>query len=242
MRVVLESIEGPHRGQKILLHAGQAAKVGRTEWADFAFPRDGKMSGMHFALECGPSTCRIRDLGSTNGTTVNGNQVTEAALNDKDKIVAGESCFSVSIEDAVPMLPPAPSSPTSQPVLQPRTDLRTTMAGGPLQPADQPGSSPDAETPVTHAEPAGPRVGVPAFQQNPFRVVLNVVGGPDAPRKILLQTGQATSVGRTESRRSCLNFRSAVIGIAFYGAMAAITSVGSAIWGAATAPLSTEIV
>ncbi len=114
MRVVLEAVDGPHRGQRILLRAGQTVRVGRTEWADVALPDDGHLSGVHFAVECGTNGCVVRDLQSTNGTTVNGKQVTEAALADGDAIHAGQTLFRVAIEAAAEDLttdePPAISS------------------------------------------------------------------------------------------------------------------------------------
>ena len=46
--------------------------------------------------------CRLQDLDSRNGTTVNGRKVTRAVLADGDMIVAGETEFRVHIEGAVP--------------------------------------------------------------------------------------------------------------------------------------------
>ncbi len=65
------------------------------------------MSQEHFALECSANGCLLRDLNSTNGTTVNGNRVSQSALNDGDVILAGESRFSVSISGAKGATPAA---------------------------------------------------------------------------------------------------------------------------------------
>ena len=64
------------------------------------------MSKEHFAVECLPEGCRLRDLNSSNGTTVNGKHVARANLSDGDKIVAGETIFTVSMKTA-----PADSAP-----------------------------------------------------------------------------------------------------------------------------------
>src|SRR6267142_4583305 len=47
-------------------------------------------------------TCyRIIDLGSTNGTTVNGELITETVLNDGDKIVIGDHLFRFEMLDEI---------------------------------------------------------------------------------------------------------------------------------------------
>ena len=71
IRVVLEVTTGPATGKKIVLTAGQALQVGRTEWADFSVPKDEQMSSVHFAVETDAGGCYVKDLGSTNGTFVN---------------------------------------------------------------------------------------------------------------------------------------------------------------------------
>ena len=51
MRVILQITSGPDAGRKVLLSALQSLQVGRTERADLSVPQDGRMSGVHFALE-----------------------------------------------------------------------------------------------------------------------------------------------------------------------------------------------
>ena len=55
------------------------------------------MSARHFAIICHGAQCRIRDLGSTNGTFVNGSKISEATLNEGDRIEAGTSTFVVRV-------------------------------------------------------------------------------------------------------------------------------------------------
>jgi hypothetical protein len=103
MRVIVEVASGPALGKKVLLMLGQTLKVGRTEWADFPVPHDARMSGVHFALDADAAGCCLRDLGSTNGTQLNGAPVTERVpLHSGDKIQAGETIFSVDIEGDAP--------------------------------------------------------------------------------------------------------------------------------------------
>ena len=45
MQLTLQITAGPHAGRKVLLRSGQIARIGRTEWADFSFPRDADLAG-----------------------------------------------------------------------------------------------------------------------------------------------------------------------------------------------------
>jgi len=103
MRVILQVTSGPSAGRKALLGASQVLQVGRTEWADFTLAHDGRMSGVHFALETDNASCSIRDLGSTNGTWVNGQPLAERKLlKSGDEVRAGETLFTVRVEGEVP--------------------------------------------------------------------------------------------------------------------------------------------
>ncbi len=101
MQVVLEATSGPHQGKKIFVLAGQAATFGRTERADYAFPRDEQMSGLHFAIRSAQGGFEISDQGSTNCTKVNGEVVAAILLRDGDEIEAGQSRFKARLENVV---------------------------------------------------------------------------------------------------------------------------------------------
>jgi len=98
MQVVLEILTGALAGNKLRLKPGRLLRLGRTSTADLAFPQDDHMSGVHFVVECDESECRIRDLNSRNGTTVNGKRIGAAVLHDGDQIVAGQTRFAVHIQ------------------------------------------------------------------------------------------------------------------------------------------------
>jgi len=66
--------------------------VGRGEQAD-ARVDDARLSRLHFVIEPKGSTCVLRDLGSHNGTELNGQRITEAVLKAGDWIRAGQSVF-----------------------------------------------------------------------------------------------------------------------------------------------------
>jgi pSer/pThr/pTyr-binding forkhead associated (FHA) protein len=97
MRLILRIISGPLAGTEVVAENDKTISVGRTKKSDFA-TEDNFMSSRHFAVECGTDACRIRDLKSRNGTTLNGKTVTEAVLKNGDKIAAGHLEFLVTID------------------------------------------------------------------------------------------------------------------------------------------------
>lgn len=99
MHIILEVVTAPSHARKIVLSARQRATVGRTEWADFAFPHDAQMARIHFAIETTDAGCTIRDLGTSTGTFVNDQPIQQAILHDGDQIRAGQTVFLVSVED-----------------------------------------------------------------------------------------------------------------------------------------------
>jgi len=74
--------------------------IGRATLAAVGVPLDPRLSARHFSIVWQDSRLRIRDLGSTNGTFVNGSRIIEAVLNDGDRIQAGTSIFVVRLEPA----------------------------------------------------------------------------------------------------------------------------------------------
>src|SRR5580693_445663 len=99
MLVVLEAVAGPIQGRRIEVRSGSILRLGRTAKSDYAIGEDAYLSGQHFAVECDGSQCRIRDLGSSNGTYINGERVTETVVvNERDSLVAGGSTFTIHIE------------------------------------------------------------------------------------------------------------------------------------------------
>jgi pSer/pThr/pTyr-binding forkhead associated (FHA) protein len=64
------------------------ASIGRAATCDIAL-RDSKVSRAHTRLECGREGCWVVDLGSANGTKLNGALVTRALLSPSDVITVG---------------------------------------------------------------------------------------------------------------------------------------------------------
>jgi hypothetical protein len=114
MEVVLQIRSGPLVGQTIRLGPGRTVRAGRRPLADFVV-EDRHMSGVHFVVECDDKGCVLRDLGSSNGTLVNGRRVTTALLANGDMVVAGETTFSVQIIGDKPEAPPEVIAPAPLP-------------------------------------------------------------------------------------------------------------------------------
>jgi pSer/pThr/pTyr-binding forkhead associated (FHA) protein len=95
-QVSLVVIEGPGRGTEHLLSA-PSLTFGRGPAVDLTFSDDA-MSKQHAALELGADGYRLRDLGSTNGVSVNGSPVSAADLKHGDRIGAGEHVLQYVVE------------------------------------------------------------------------------------------------------------------------------------------------
>ena len=54
--------------------------VGRSEAAALSLPEDTMLSRLHFAIEYLDNAWMVRDLGSKNGTALNGKLLTQAKL------------------------------------------------------------------------------------------------------------------------------------------------------------------
>lgn len=101
MQVILEAVSGPIAGRRIEVRPGTILRIGRTAKSDYALGEDSYLSGQHFAIENDGNEARARDLGSSNGTFVNGERVTsEAVLREGDSLTAGGSTFSVHFDQS----------------------------------------------------------------------------------------------------------------------------------------------
>ena len=98
MGVVLRVMSGPHTGQEHVLDHPGLFVVGRSSQAGFSMQEDRLLSREHFVIEVDSSLCSLKDLGSTNGTKVNGLRVEAAPLRDGDVITAGDSAFIVQLD------------------------------------------------------------------------------------------------------------------------------------------------
>jgi diguanylate cyclase (GGDEF)-like protein len=99
-RPVLVSLSGELIATPIPLER-DIVVFGRALEADIRL-NDSKASRLHARIEMKDGTSfRIKDLGSTNGTLVNGQVVKDAALKDGDKILIGDHLFRFDLQDEI---------------------------------------------------------------------------------------------------------------------------------------------
>src|SRR5713226_2349612 len=155
--VLLEIKAGPFASKKITLANGQSILIGRApDRAQFAIPHDNHMSGVHFAVECGPNGCRVIDKGSTNGTHLNGAKIQEAMLATGDEIKSGQTVFVVRIvpDDQLPAASSSPQALSQPPAAKPREiqapvppQVRPSVAPAPTPTPDRTYKAPEAPAP-----------------------------------------------------------------------------------------------
>src|SRR5437762_5293940 len=98
MRVTLKVTEGPHKGLEFNFGRHDTFLVGRSRHAHFQLPvKDKYFSRIHFMMEVNPPQCRLIDMGSHNGTFVNGEKVLAVDLKDTDQIRAGHTVLRVKV-------------------------------------------------------------------------------------------------------------------------------------------------
>ncbi len=119
-KVVLNIIAGPKMGQEIEFTEHDTFIFGRMDDCHICIPDDNLLSRHHFLLEANPPDSRIRDLGSLNGTYVNGNKIggrlrmetpeegakrdyPQVDLQDGDEIKCGGTCFVVKTITTKPL-------------------------------------------------------------------------------------------------------------------------------------------
>ena len=78
-----------------------ATVVGREQGAIRV--ADAALSARHFQIEERSSDFFLRDLGSSNGTLLNGHRVRSAKLESGDRITAGGTTFTFSVRHLIPM-------------------------------------------------------------------------------------------------------------------------------------------
>jgi hypothetical protein len=102
MRVTLRVLAGPYTGREFTFDQHDTFLIGRADTAHLYLPEDKFFSRHHCLLEIAPPRCFLRDLGSTNGTFVNGKRVPEAFLTSGDRIQGGQTVLEVDVQAEQP--------------------------------------------------------------------------------------------------------------------------------------------
>lgn len=97
MQVDLRVLAGPYKGRVFSFTQPDTFLIGRSVDAHLCLTDDKFFSRHHCLLEITPPHCFLRDLGSTNGTFVNGQRVSEAFLPNGAQIQGGETVLLVEV-------------------------------------------------------------------------------------------------------------------------------------------------
>src|SRR5437762_1831014 len=97
MQVNLRVLAGPYEGRVFCFTQPDTFLIGRSKDAHLCLTDDRFFSRNHCLLEITPPHCFLRDLGSTNGTFVNGERVAEAFLENGAQIQGGETVLLVEV-------------------------------------------------------------------------------------------------------------------------------------------------
>ncbi len=121
MKVQLVVVRGKPEGKVIPL-VGPKFKIGRGETCHLR-PISEQISREHAEFTIDAGAVVVRDLGSRNGTLVNGKALTDACqLKDRDLVQVGPLTFAVSIVDA----PVAAVAATAKPAATPAAEAKAS--------------------------------------------------------------------------------------------------------------------
>lgn len=87
----IEVLSGPHAGESWTVESLEPITIGRQAPAHLRLPNDEGASGVHCRIEFDRGQLRITDLGSTNGTQLNGLPIQSGTVRPEDVIVIGQS-------------------------------------------------------------------------------------------------------------------------------------------------------
>jgi len=121
---------------------------------------DPGISRRHFEVQWDGSVCRVSDLGSSNGTRVNGQLVGSAMLRDGDRIDAGETSFRIEIREQEAIVPP-PATSFEQPAAR-APEPMPVGSPPPAKLAIPPAKPSEAEPPPPVARPPEEAAPTPA--------------------------------------------------------------------------------
>ncbi len=127
MELKLTVTSGPHQGREFTFDGHDTFLVGRVDDAHLQLSYDDPyFSRRQFVVEINPPRCRVLDLKSRNGTSVNGARIETADIVDGDEISAGHTTFKVSV--VLPTLLEQPTLDLPQPNRDVTVDYERSVA------------------------------------------------------------------------------------------------------------------
>src|SRR6267378_768131 len=117
MQVNLKVLAGPYKDRIFCFTQPDTFLIGRTSDSHLYLPDDRFFSRHHCLLEISPPHCLLRDLGSTNGTFVNGRKGSEVALQNGDKIQGGETVLLVEVVSSEAVADSQPGHASANPIM-----------------------------------------------------------------------------------------------------------------------------
>jgi pSer/pThr/pTyr-binding forkhead associated (FHA) protein len=124
MKVELRVVEGPDIGRTFTFESRDRLVVGRANEAQLSITNDAHFSRYHFFVEVDPPNVLLVDMGSTNGTFINGatDRVTQTQLRHGDRIQAGHTALQVVLHEQAELA-------TQAPIAHAATSLQDLLGG-----------------------------------------------------------------------------------------------------------------
>lgn len=148
-RAVLRGVSGPYFGKIVPIPS--RVVIGRGSEADLVLDEP-EMSRKHAALEVTADGLYLRDLGSKNGTYVNGVQVRDTCLYTGDQLSFDRNRFLVEA-------PGLPQRPKTDPPTGPRAAVEVTQTFQQIRAEPLQHAAPGASTPTANADASPPAGG-----------------------------------------------------------------------------------
>jgi serine phosphatase RsbU (regulator of sigma subunit) len=184
----LQILSPDGKSRSVPLAETKRITIGRSSVADLCFPDDNGLSRQHFAVENEGGAWLLRDLGSKNGTTLNGARVTAPMpLKSGDRIMAGHLLVICDGGSGSSTRPLVFFDPQDEDEVQTSSSTVITNLEGVIQPDEAHGSSQSASAQVSALVRAGNELASHRPLPELFRFILDLaIQAVNADRGVLL--------------------------------------------------------